>query len=597
METIGLKNSNRCPAPLGVVMILAQCLAGQTIRSSDPSRLLSQSAYSGYSKTAHGSEQTPIPADLQEAPLPAPDFNELEVSDASKGLERFVPWWSGLVPRPILGEEHSVAASPNELAISALERSPRIMAVQELPRIEAAEIEQAWAEFDARTFLESNFDDISDPVGDLLTTGGPDRLNDHFWSASGGFRRRTLSGSEWELAQDAGFRNSNSRFFVPNDQGTARLRLSLTQPLLRGKGPSYNSHPILLARLQTNAAWYEYQKQLQDHLLATTEGYWSMYYHRALLVQTRKSSQRAVGILETLKSRRSFDAMRSQVARAEAEVASRRKDVIRAVRDVRNSQVEILRLVGDPQLRYPSSIELLPSVPPTHGQVSVDIQQSLAASVGNRPEIQQTLQQVKTASVQHQVARHELLPRLDVVLSTYVSGLEGDSGVFRAWGDQFTDGVPSYSAGVVFEVPRGRRAEYARIRQSQARVRRLTSQFRATLDDVGAQIAVAVGEVLTAYDTLVATHLALKAAEIELESSHAQWERRAGDRQTGSVLLENLLDSQQRLAERERDFIRSEVDYMKAQARLHHAEGTLLTRELTENADMPAAAWPPDDGQ
>ena len=106
------------------------------------------------------------------------------------------------------------------------------------------------------------------------------------------------NGAEFELEQKLGFHNSNSRFFVPQDQGTATLMLNFSQPLLQGGGAMVNRSQILIAQANEGAAWENFQTELQKELLAVVQIYWDLYLKRSRFLQqrtnrysSRKSSQ------------------------------------------------------------------------------------------------------------------------------------------------------------------------------------------------------------------------------------------------------------------------------------------------------------------
>ena len=146
---------------------------------------------------------------------------------------------------------------------------------------------EAQADFDPRAFMESKFVRTSDPVGNVLTTGGPSRFRDHDWDYTAGVRKRTRFGGTLELAQQFGYQDNNSDFFRPRQQGTARLALSFTQPILRGRGRVYNSSLVVLAEIDAGMAWDQLSAQLQEHLLEVTHTYWGLYLGRASLAAAR----------------------------------------------------------------------------------------------------------------------------------------------------------------------------------------------------------------------------------------------------------------------------------------------------------------------
>ena len=142
-------------------------------------------------------------------------------------------------------------------------------------------------------------------------------------------RRQTESGSRFEASQKFGYEDSNSVFFVPVNQGTARMSLSLTQPLLNGRGPAYTTHLIVLGQIDTRVACDRVAGDLQDLLVEVHRAYWDLYLQRSLLLQKRKLFRQAVEIHDELNGRREIDVLQSQIARAKAAVATRLAAVIR----------------------------------------------------------------------------------------------------------------------------------------------------------------------------------------------------------------------------------------------------------------------------
>ena len=60
------------------------------------------------------------------------------------------------------------------------------------------------------------------------------------------FANSAQPGAEPQTSQRLGYEDSNSIYFLPEQQGTSRLSVSLTQPLLNGAGRAYNAHLIVL---------------------------------------------------------------------------------------------------------------------------------------------------------------------------------------------------------------------------------------------------------------------------------------------------------------------------------------------------------------
>ena len=419
----------------------------------------------------------------------------------------------------MLDSQYVLPVTLDSLVLSAVRYSPRVQAISDIPLIHETEIEEAAARFDYTAFWESKFDDISEPVGNVLTTGGSPRLRDDILGLSAGIRRKVESGGTVELAQRFGYHESNSRFFLPTPQGNARLSLSFSQPLLNGAGQTYNRGQIVLAEINTDIAWDQLAIQLQDHLLEVVRGYWRLYLERAIYAQKQRHLRRAERILEHLQARRGVDALESQILKARAAVAARETELLRARTAIRNAESRIQALVDDPALQTEMGGELVPRELPNAPLVEIPLTDALFVALQHRPEIDEAARRVRAAQVRLDLACHELLPVLNVVLDAYVAGLEGAGDIAQAFGDQFTVGEPGYTLAVVGEVPLGNRAANARQRRRQLEVRQLANDLQATTDLLLAEVEVAVREVHTSAQKPTAPGLPWKRPKVRWPTS------------------------------------------------------------------------------
>ena len=88
----------------------------------------------------------------------------------------------------------------------------------------------------------------------------------------------------------------------------------------------------------------------------------------------------------------------------------------------------------------------------------VAMAESLYTALHHRPDISRSIREVRASATRLGVARNEVLPKLDLLASTYVAGLAGGTNTAQSFGNQFADGRPSYSVGLLFEMPFGNRA-------------------------------------------------------------------------------------------------------------------------------------------
>ncbi|MDA1056170.1 MAG: TolC family protein, partial [Planctomycetota bacterium] len=198
-------------------------------------------------------------------------------------------WWEHHVSEPQRPTAESVPVTATELIVQALAQSEHVLAVSQGPLIQQENVLKAMADFDPAVFFESRWDDLSNPVGNTLTTGGPTRFNDQRWLSKGGLRQKTQLGGTIEMSQEIGLQDTNSIFFIPDQQAATRMTLGLNQPLLRRAGREYNESAILLAEIDTNIAAFELSRELQDHAFAVIQAYWDLYLQRALYLQRQRA--------------------------------------------------------------------------------------------------------------------------------------------------------------------------------------------------------------------------------------------------------------------------------------------------------------------
>ncbi|NND99870.1 MAG: TolC family protein [Pirellulaceae bacterium] len=495
--------------------------------------------------------------------------------DAAEIAELDAPWWRVYAERQLDPKLNAVPAGMNDLIHLALQHAAQVRVYAKTPQIRETAVTQAAAAFDWSHFLDVNWSDTNEPIGSTLTVGNQgNRFNDHNVNFNTGFRRKTLQGASVEVSQQLGHQNTNSQFFLPNNQGTARFVVGYSQPLMRGRGTVYNQSLIVLANIDVSRANDEYRRQLQQHLLEVARGYWTLYLERAKLAQKISLYLKTQINVDQLTGRQAIDAQKSQLIQATAALESRRSDLIRARAAVRNAETRLRALINAPHLD--SASEIVPLEHPTLVRIQPSLHDEFATAIQNRPEIRGAVKEVRAACVRQDMAKHEMLPVLNFVTNSYVSGLKGGSQVGDAWLDQFRDGGPSYSVGLEWEVPVGRRAASANLRRRHLERVQLGERYRATLELVKAEVEVAVREVNTSYQELAAKNRARKAAEAEAETLEVRWKSFGGRDNNASLALEALLQAQERVAIAEQELAQAQLTYSLSLINLRHANGTLL---------------------
>ena len=490
-------------------------------------------------------------------------------------------WWPAMVIQSFHSDNQVETVDSDALLHLALANSPRIRAISQTPLVRDLQVVEADAEFDIDLFTRSMFEDRTDPVGNTLTTGGAPFLEDHIWSGETGIRKKLRRGGELELGQKLGFQNNNSRFFVPQDQGTATLALNYRQPLLRGRGTYINRAQILIAQATGGAAWDLFATELQDEIQNVLVAYWQLYYDRSIFLQKKRNVERGQQILDTLVKRQFLDSLPSQIARARSSVASRKSDLANAFRDVRNAETELRRLVADPDWLSKQQIEMLPVEHPLVEKLEIPLRDVVLSALENRPEIRESVKRARIAAIRCNITENELRPSLNLLFGGYVSALQPDSGIVRAFQDQFS-ATPGYSFGMEYEIPYRNRLARSRWAQTKVQLNKIQSEVQETTQQVIADTQTAYRRVQSAIETLEAAYVSIQAAYADVQQQQIRWESfglvegDVGNGQTPTTILDQLLDAQQRLNNAELSYSQTLLELQVSVVGLHRATGTLL---------------------
>ena len=246
-------------------------------------------------------------------------------------------------------------------------------------------------------------------------------------------------------------------------------------------------------------------------------------------------------------------------------------------------------------------MEIIPIEHPTSVLFETDLESEFQTALQNRPEIAASLKSIRASCVRMRMATHEVLPVLNLVTETYLSGLRGNADFGDSWLDQFRAGEPSYSVGLQYEVKLGRRASQARLNKRQLELAQLKEEYRNVLELTRAEVEVAVRELETSHRELLAKNRSLRAAEFEAETLDIRWKNLADPGSTGGLLLDSLLRAQERVTGVEFEVAQAQLTYNLALTNMRYANGTLFqvlpdtgaglesTMELDGESSAPAA--------
>ena len=522
--------------------------------------------------TTHSPTQFPdLPSLTDNAPAAADDY---EVTDEiSQPLDRI--GWLQQIRQPILQYAAHRELSLMESIQSAIEFAPEIAILRAEIGISQAEVTKQRAAFDWNRFIEANWDELNVPVDSDLD-GTPNRLENHTLFNSFGLRRQNQLGGNLRLAQDLGLADSNSQFFNPQNQANSRVALEYRQPLLQGAGHAFNTSFINIAIADTSIRQHEFVTGLQSHLLDVISAYWELVRTRGALVVQRRLANRATETAQVVNNRVHLDVGPVQAARARAVLSTRQIAVTEAEYAAVFAQERLLRLVFGQQYPESVNIEIIPISELLGPTPVVDVELETQTALQQRPEVKQALQQIKRTCIERGIAQNQLLPVLGLTLSLSNQGLQGNRGLASAFNDQWSFGDPTYGIGLSYSLPHGNRAAKANLRQRQLQIKKFQHELAAVTSDVVLDVRIASQRLALASAQRSATDDAAQQANQELNALQVRADLLLDGDNVGPLYLNDLLQTQERLATAELSFLTALTDYALALFELQRANGSLL---------------------
>lgn len=206
----------------------------------------------------------------------------------------------------------------------------------------------------------------------------------------------------------------------------------------------------------------------------------------------------------------------------------------------------------------------------------VGLRESLQEALVNRPDISHAIRQMRASGVRMGVSKSEMLPKLDFIVSSYVAGLENKAQFVDSFNNQFTQGRPGYTVGLEFEVPLGNRAAKAKVEQRQWELKRAINSFKATVETSLTEVEISSREVDTAWRELLGKYQAMVAAQNEVSYLQDRFNVLPNVEESSILLLEDLLDGYERLADEEAAFAQAQTTYALSIIQLRRSTGTML---------------------
>ncbi|MBQ6704918.1 MAG: TolC family protein [Opitutales bacterium] len=365
--------------------------------------------------------------------------------------------------------------------------------------------------------------------------------------------------------------------------------VSVAQPLLKGFGKKINLAPLVIARQNVLKSGLSLRKTTLDLIYDTEVAYWNLSASYALVSARLSSLRHAESVLEQVRKKRELKSGRAatleDVLQAEAEVASRRVNLVRARQSVEDCDDKIRKLLGekgdeDEALVY--RVATLAETPENNETRSFGEWISAVRVFDIDLQIQEI--EREQAQLNREVAENADKPNLDLILGAEVGGRESSpwDAVRGAYGNDRRG--YNLSAGIQFSVPIGFRASEAELRQAMKRQQNVELATAQALQN-------AMFDARSAWRSLEAARERLAAAQVALKMQNESFKGQRARYSLGEATLTDVLSAQDSLDAARLEEIQAQLDVAVARAKTARLDGRILSEngftwsELDESAE------------
>ncbi|MDG3004045.1 TolC family protein [Paludisphaera mucosa] len=428
-----------------------------------------------------------------------------------------------------------------------------------------------------------------------------------------GLQKRTATGAQLGIVHNVNWLYQNSTFLVTPSAYTTNLQMTLTQPLMgsapmpgQQAGPPVgleaNRAPIVVARLNADAAVWRFKAEIMAQVRSIEQQYWALAQQHVQLW----SAEKAVELAREIVNREQAELVVGKgtvadVAEAQQRMEQFNLDLVTKTADVITTERQLRNILGLPPA---DNRRIIPVTPPTEARLEPDWESSLAQMVTFQPDIVQQQLLVRIAELQLLVTRNQLLPQLSlnvlyqfnglgqnldtaeavmtgatvkalepvVAAQQRAAGVAGNPGLynnFRTW-----------QVGWSFQMPLGMRSPLASTRQAQYTLLRQ----RAFLQQVVHQTVHSLSRFFLEVDAnfkqfKTASRLRAAAAE-RLAAQRAYYEE-------GRITIDRFLDAVSQYAQAVALEAQYKTTYNISIVALEEAKGTLLAYNNIAVAEGP----------
>ncbi|MFZ4860370.1 MAG: TolC family protein [Desulfuromonadaceae bacterium] len=348
------------------------------------------------------------------------------------------------------------------------------------------------------------------------------------------------------------------------------LKLTLTQPLLKGFGTKATKAKITLAEVQSEIDAYKFEQKVMELVGVAVQVYWKLYGAQQILQSWEESNRVAEEAVKDLELR----AVAGKIPRTEylegvSAVNIRKAELYNARSKVDEAQNQLLTLLNISAAEIKKIQFRITDDPFGTREILQDAESYITSSLDKWPEYRVARKKLEKEKTQIKYLENQALPQLDLL------GTFGSTGLDRKYYKSFnyaTDGgFLNWSAGLNFSVPLENAQANSTLKIARMRTKQAEMELNSFVKSYSNSIRSKLSEVSNNQSQLhdFETGLRIKTELLEIERQKLK---------AGRSNLKVLLDKQDEYISYQRRVLSGVVNCKLAEASLDSATGRILDK-------------------
>ncbi|MEN8188777.1 MAG: TolC family protein [Thermodesulfobacteriota bacterium] len=406
---------------------------------------------------------------------------------------------------------------------------------------------------------------VAEEQAGALLTGAESNIESSRIEA--GLKKKLHYGTELGLNFDSSKVSSEPTLLQIDPAHRSSASVSISQPLLRGRGADVQRANIEAAKRQLSGADYLVESGAADLAAAVKAGYWELVYSHQAIEVNRLSLKLARKLLEETREKITAGRLAPvEIYQPQSEVARREQLLISGERAIGVAEDNLKILINANNWQQP----IEPLDRPEVEQRDFDPKQVMDNALNNRPDLLAAEMKIEAAEILSQKKKNNTLPNLALYGRAAIGG-SGES-TSESYGNFSDDSDSSWQVGLNFSLPLENRFAKGEHLRSMAELRSAKLGAEQIRQEISRKVRSTIRDIELAQKSIEATRKTSLATAKRMEAEQTKFD--VGKATTFDVLAAQEAYSQTLTAE-----YRARVVYVQSLAELDRVQGVIRMKQ------------------